>query len=155
MCFIPIVKLFITHWSWLWLVPFTRYGNKANIGCDQSTRDAYSSYAPDPTSGVSRGLCKPDLCCGLSYLPALNTDFDCGFFRLPNWTHWLGLRMVPFAWFGNIEFDYWFLRLKWCLQRVWPVERWCLSLLSTWFHHWYIKRPIFAHSLIYISYRTY
>jgi hypothetical protein len=32
----------------------------AHGGCDRSTGDAYSLVAPDPTSSVSRGLCKPD-----------------------------------------------------------------------------------------------
>jgi hypothetical protein len=45
---------------------------------------AYSSLAPDPTSGVSRGLCKLDLYYGLFHIIDLDTDCDCGFFRLPN-----------------------------------------------------------------------
>ena len=70
----------------------------AQGGCDRSAGDAYSSMAPDPTSGVSRGPCKPDFYCGLfHYLNwTLNltadfsvnltrhTDFDSGLFRLPN-----------------------------------------------------------------------
>jgi hypothetical protein len=35
-------------------------------------------------SSVSRGQCKPDIYCGLFHLPELDTDFDCGFFRLPD-----------------------------------------------------------------------
>jgi hypothetical protein len=70
----------------------------AHGGCDRSTGDAYSSMAPDPTSDVSRGLCKPDFHCGLfhclnwtliltaefSVYLTWRTDFDSGLFRLPN-----------------------------------------------------------------------
>jgi hypothetical protein len=38
---------------WLRIVPFTWSGNRAHGGCDQSTGDAYSSMAPDPTSGIT------------------------------------------------------------------------------------------------------
>jgi hypothetical protein len=97
-CFIPIIKPFLTHWSWLRVVPSIERGNRAHGGCDRSTGDAQSSMAPDPTSGVSRGPCKPDFYCGLFH--CLNwtliltadfyvnltrhTDFDNGMFRLPN-----------------------------------------------------------------------
>jgi hypothetical protein len=50
----------------------------AHSGCDRSAEDAYSSAAPDPTSPVSRGQCKPDFHCGLFYIPDLGTEFDCG-----------------------------------------------------------------------------
>jgi hypothetical protein len=43
MCFILIVKSFLTHWSWLWVVPFTWSGNRAHAGCDRSTGDEYFS----------------------------------------------------------------------------------------------------------------
>jgi hypothetical protein len=39
-------------------------------GCDRSAEDAYSSMAPEPISGVTRGPGKP--------------GFDCGLFRLPD-----------------------------------------------------------------------
>jgi hypothetical protein len=43
-CFIPIVKPFLTHWSWLQVVPIIERGNRAHGGCDQSTGDAYSPW---------------------------------------------------------------------------------------------------------------
>jgi hypothetical protein len=46
----------------------------------------YSYQAPDPTSGVSRGPCNPDIYYGLFHVPDLGTEFDCGFFRLHDWT---------------------------------------------------------------------
>jgi hypothetical protein len=57
---------------------------RAYDGCDQSTEDAYSFAVPNPASGVSRGLYKPDLHSGLFHVPELGTDFDYGFFRSPN-----------------------------------------------------------------------
>jgi hypothetical protein len=44
MCFIPIIKQFLIHWSWLQLKQFTWTGIWAHGGCDQSTGDAYSSW---------------------------------------------------------------------------------------------------------------
>jgi hypothetical protein len=35
-------------------------------------------------SSVSRGPCKLDIYCVLFHLPELDTDLDCGFFRLPD-----------------------------------------------------------------------
>jgi hypothetical protein len=87
-CFIPIVKPFLTHWSWLRVIPFIERGNGAHGGCDRSIGDAYSSMAPDPTSGVSRGPCKPDVYCGL--------------FHYLNWTLWFWLRIFPFTWLGAL-----------------------------------------------------
>jgi hypothetical protein len=60
-CFIPIIKPFLTHWSWLRVVPFIERGNRAHGGCDRSTGDAYFSMAPDPTSDIFRGPCTPIL----------------------------------------------------------------------------------------------
>jgi hypothetical protein len=60
-CFIPIVKPFLTHWSWLRVVPFIERGNRAHGGYDRSTGDVYSSMAPDPTSDIFRGPCTPIL----------------------------------------------------------------------------------------------
>jgi hypothetical protein len=48
--------------------------------CDRSAEDAYSSAAPDPTSGVSRGPCRPNFYCGLFPVPSVGTDIDYGFF---------------------------------------------------------------------------
>jgi hypothetical protein len=36
-CFIPIVKLFLVHWSWPGFVLFTVSVNMANTGCDWTT----------------------------------------------------------------------------------------------------------------------
>jgi hypothetical protein len=58
---------------------------------------AYPFAATDPSSGVSRGPCKPDFHCALFHVPDLGTDFDCRFFRLPDWTHLFLLRSVPFT----------------------------------------------------------
>jgi hypothetical protein len=52
-CFIPIVKPFLTH--------CIERVNWAHGGCYRSTRDAYSSMAPDPTSDIFRGPCTPIL----------------------------------------------------------------------------------------------
>jgi hypothetical protein len=60
-CFIPILKPFLTQWSWLRVVPFIERGNRAHGGCDRSTGDAYSSMSPDPTSDIFRGPCTPIL----------------------------------------------------------------------------------------------
>jgi hypothetical protein len=89
--FIPIVKPFLTHWSWLRLVPFIECGKGAHGGCDRSTGDAYSSMAPDPTSGVSRGPCKPDIFFTVDYLIT--------------WTgHRFWQRIFPFIWLGVLIF---------------------------------------------------
>jgi hypothetical protein len=47
---------FLIHWFWLQLKPFTWNGIGAHGGCDRSTGDAYSSYSPDPTSGIQRSV---------------------------------------------------------------------------------------------------
>jgi hypothetical protein len=44
MCFISIIKLFLTHWSWVQFVLFTWSGNRYHGGCGQLTGNAYSSY---------------------------------------------------------------------------------------------------------------
>jgi hypothetical protein len=36
-------------------------------------------------------------------------------------------------------------------RRVWPINRGCLLLHGTWYHLWYIQRPVHVHSLICIS----
>jgi hypothetical protein len=58
-CFVPIVKPFLTHWSWLRVVPSIERGNRAHGGCDRSAGNAYSSMARDPTSDVFGGPCTP------------------------------------------------------------------------------------------------
>jgi hypothetical protein len=58
-CFIPIVKPFLAHWSWLRFVHVIQNRNRTHCGCDQSTRDAYSSIAPDPISDIFRCPCTP------------------------------------------------------------------------------------------------
>jgi hypothetical protein len=60
-CSTPIVKPFLTHWSWLRFVPFIESGNGVHGGCDRSTGNAYSSMAPDPTSDIFRDPCTPIL----------------------------------------------------------------------------------------------
>jgi hypothetical protein len=40
-------------------------------------------------------------------------------------------------------------------RRVWSIDRGYSLLHGTWSHLWYIQRSVYAHSLIYISYRTY
>jgi hypothetical protein len=57
--FIPFVKPFLTHWSWIRVVTFIERGNGAHSGCDRSTEDAYSSMAPDATSDIFRSPCTP------------------------------------------------------------------------------------------------
>ena len=80
--------------------PSGKLKNLKSIGLTAGVTDqqSYSSMAPDPTSGVSRGPCKPDFYCGffhyLNWTPILTTDFsvyltsrtdfDSGLFRFPN-----------------------------------------------------------------------
>ena len=49
------------HWLWLQIatVGFIGTSGLTVAGCERSKGDAYSSYAPDSTSGVSRGPCLP------------------------------------------------------------------------------------------------
>jgi hypothetical protein len=61
------------------IIPYT-YFLRVHGACDRSAEDAYSSVAPDTTSGISRGPYKPDFHCGLFHA----TDFDCGLFRSTN-----------------------------------------------------------------------
>jgi hypothetical protein len=83
------------------------------------------------------------------------------------WTgHWFWLEISPLTWLGVLiltadcsvyliwttDFDYWFLRLIWGARRVRPVGRGCLLLHGTWSHLWYIRRSLYAHSLICISF---
>jgi hypothetical protein len=86
--------------------------NRAHGGCDRSTGDAYSSMAPDPTSGVFRGPCKPDFHCGLfhylNWTLILTTEFsvyltseliltaDCSVYLI--WTHWFWLLILRLIW---------------------------------------------------------
>ena len=44
------------------LVPYTWSRLWAHSGCDRSTGDAYSSWAPDPTSSVFKDPCLPNSC---------------------------------------------------------------------------------------------
>jgi hypothetical protein len=111
-CFIPIVKPFLTHWSWLRIVPFIERGNTAHGGCDRSTGDAYSSMAPDPTFGVSRGLCKP--------------DFYCGMFHYLNWTPILTADFFPFTQLGVL-----ILTANCSVYLIWTL------ILTTDFYVWY------------------
>jgi hypothetical protein len=85
----------------------------AQVVCDRSTGDAYSSMAPDTTSSVSRGLCKPESYCGLfhylnwtliltadiSVYRPRRTDFDSGLFRLPG-LDTLILTTDFYVWYG-------------------------------------------------------
>ena len=73
-------------------------GNRVHGGFNRSAGDAYSSMAPDPTSGVNRGPCKADYYCGLFHCLDLTLiltadfsvyltsrfDFDSGLFRFCN-----------------------------------------------------------------------
>jgi hypothetical protein len=101
MCFIPIVKPISTHWSWLLVVPLTWCRNRNQGRCDRSTGDAYSSLAPDSTSGVSRDPCKSGFYCGLwlrifkfTWLDALIVTADCSLCLI--WTHWFCLLITAF-----------------------------------------------------------
>jgi hypothetical protein len=64
------------------------------------------------------------------------------------------LKIVLFTWFRHSDFHYWFLRLIWGARRTRPVRRRYLLLHGTWSHLWSIQWPMYAHSLICISYRT-
>jgi hypothetical protein len=54
---IPIVRPYLAHWLSLRITPHSWSWNWAHGGSDRLTGDAYSSLAPDPTSGISGGLC--------------------------------------------------------------------------------------------------
>jgi hypothetical protein len=60
-CVITIIKPFLIHSCWLRFIPFRTIYLNQNYGaqgrCDRSIGDAYSSWAPDPTSGLPRGPC--------------------------------------------------------------------------------------------------
>jgi hypothetical protein len=102
---------------------------------DRSAKDAYSPAVPYPTSGVSRGLCKPDLHCMLSHVPHLVTDF-----------HYVFFFCSPTV---DTEFDYWYL--KWASQWVWPVSRGRSLLHNTLSHLLVFQSFRFAlHSILYL-----
>jgi hypothetical protein len=61
LCFIPIVRPFLLHWSWLRSVPLPWSGNRTLRGCVLSTGDAYSYMSPDSTSDTFRGMFTPIL----------------------------------------------------------------------------------------------
>jgi hypothetical protein len=92
------VDLCLAHWFCLWIVPlpdyshksdfdsglfclpdfdtqildFSWYEDRAHRRCDQSTWDAYSSKAPDPTSGIYPEFCVcPILWSAFPYFPYL------------------------------------------------------------------------------------
>jgi hypothetical protein len=71
MCFIPIVRLSLTWWFWLWIVPLTWSGNKVHGPCDRSTGDAYFSRRLIPP------LVYPVVCAR----PVLWFQFPTGFMR--------------------------------------------------------------------------
>ena len=96
---IPIMTTDISIW------------NGAHGGCDWSAEDAYSSMAPDPTSGVTRGPCKPYFQYGLFHVLDMDTGFDWGFSRFTCldsliltadcsvnliWTNWFWLLIFEF-----------------------------------------------------------
>jgi hypothetical protein len=43
-CFILIVRLFLTHWLWRRVTPFTWLIHRAYSGCERSTGDNYSCH---------------------------------------------------------------------------------------------------------------
>jgi hypothetical protein len=81
----------------------------------------------------------------------LDTDFDCGFSRLPD----LRVLILTADCSVNLVWTHWFLRLIWAARRMRQVGRGCLLLHGTWSHLRYIQRSVYANSLICISYRTY
>jgi hypothetical protein len=84
-CFIPIIKPFLTHWSWLRVVPFIERRKRAHGGCDRSTGDAYSSMTPDPTSDIFRGPYTPILwfVFPIGLMRLITDRYFCHFIQLP------------------------------------------------------------------------
>jgi hypothetical protein len=72
--------------DWLIVYCFTSHSRILHGGCDRSAENAYSFTAPDPTSGVSTGPCKPDF----HYI------IPCTWSR-----HWFWLRIFPFTWLDS------------------------------------------------------
>jgi hypothetical protein len=108
----------------------------------------------NPTSGVSRGPCKP--------------DFDYELFHYLNWTliltayfslTWQGVLILTADCSVYLIWTHWF----WLLIFMFDMGRMAgatgrqgmLLLHGTWSHFWYIQRSVYAHSLICISYKTY
>jgi hypothetical protein len=81
-CFIPFVRLSFSYWVLRRVIRYTLFRLRAHDGCDRSAEDAYSSKAPDSTSGVTRGPCKPGFDCESFRLTELDADIDCRLFRL-------------------------------------------------------------------------
>jgi hypothetical protein len=92
----------------LMLIYQIHIGLTAAVTCQQRMLTPPRHLTPY-TSGICRGPCKADFCCGLFHLPDLDTDldcgysvyltghtdFDCGLFRFPDLRH--------------TDFDYWIL----------------------------------------------
>ena len=129
--------------------------HKAHGGCDLSTEDAYSSYAPDPIHlwYLQRSVQAWFL---LWIVPFIWSRYWFGLqiFRLLDWTHRFWLWVVPFPWSRHTYFDYWILRIKWGKQRMWPIDRGCL-LPDTWPYLWFLQGYVFAQfpGSVCISYR--
>jgi hypothetical protein len=110
---IGLIQFFILSFPfWLWrrVIPYAYFWLRAHGWCDRSTEDAYSSQAPDPTSVVTRGPCKPYFI-GLFHVLDTDNSFDCGFSRSAwlcstilsakcsvhlIWTHWFWLPIFEF-----------------------------------------------------------
>jgi hypothetical protein len=104
-CFIPIVKLFLAHWSWLRVEPFIERGNRAHGGCNRSTGDAYSSMAPDPTSDIFRGPCTPILwfVFPIKLMRLITDRYFCHFISIHSfihifqWSHYIICQIINFS----------------------------------------------------------
>jgi hypothetical protein len=94
MCLIPIVNLFLIHWSWLRVVPFTWAGIRPYDVCDWSTGDAYSPRTPDSISDISWDPCLPRFQICICYR-TYGID-DCSLFvllQIQIWLDFMNLRL--------------------------------------------------------------
>jgi hypothetical protein len=96
-------------------------------------RECVFSYAPDPTSGVARGPCKPDMYCSMDCFNYLiwTLIVAADFFRLPGLMNWFWMRVVPFIESIHNDFDWWFWGLEWCNRSTGDVySSWAPGLTS-------------------------
>jgi hypothetical protein len=78
---------------WPWFRYDTTSGTTISIHCDAVYFAPTHDTNTTKTLNDTRGPCKPGFYCRLFHLPGLEADFDCRFFRQPDWTRWFWLRM--------------------------------------------------------------
>jgi hypothetical protein len=128
MYFVPIVKPFLTHWSWLQFVLFSWYGNRAHGGCDRSTGDAYSSYTLKSTSGMFRDPCLPHSLICISYRTYAITLISFYIFHRSKYKFYYSL-FSPFSYFILTPWKHYFKMIQ--LEQTLPDLPWT-GLCTLW-----------------------